>query len=70
MFNFIQFLKKYSNMINLRFILMLWVTPVIAEVDFNRQIRPILSDKCFKGHGPDAKNQKFIGVYIAKIQSR
>ena len=37
---------------------MLWVTPVIAKVDFNRQIRPILSDKCFKCHGPDAKNQK------------
>ncbi len=29
-----------------------------AEVDFNRQIRPILSDRCFHCHGPDAKNQK------------
>jgi len=29
-----------------------------AEIDFNQQIRPILSDKCFKCHGPDAKNQK------------
>jgi len=29
-----------------------------AEVDFNRDIRPILSDKCFHCHGPDAKNQK------------
>jgi len=29
-----------------------------AKIDFNRQIRPILSDKCFKCHGPDAKNQK------------
>lgn len=27
-------------------------------VDFNRDIRPILSDRCFKCHGPDAKNQK------------
>ena len=29
-----------------------------AKIDFNRQIRPILSDKCYKCHGPDAKNQK------------
>jgi|TARA_B100000959_G_scaffold217826_1_gene229826 hypothetical protein len=30
----------------------------MATIDFNQQIRPILSDKCFKCHGPDAKNQK------------
>ncbi len=29
-----------------------------GELEFNRDIRPILSDKCFKCHGPDAKNQK------------
>jgi hypothetical protein len=32
--------------------------PLSAKVDFNRDIRPILSDKCFHCHGPDAKNQK------------
>jgi len=26
--------------------------------DFNRDVRPIISDKCFKCHGPDAKNQQ------------
>ena len=29
-----------------------------SPVDFNRDIRPIISDRCFKCHGPDAKNQK------------
>ena len=28
------------------------------SVDFNFEIRPILSDKCFKCHGPDPRNRK------------
>lgn len=28
------------------------------KIDFNRDIRPILSDKCFHCHGPDSQNQK------------
>src|SRR5687767_8922727 len=28
------------------------------KIDFNRQVRPILSDKCFVCHGPDAGTRK------------
>src|SRR3954464_15923347 len=29
-----------------------------ADIDFNRDVRPILSDKCFACHGPDEKHRK------------
>jgi uncharacterized membrane protein len=30
----------------------------LPPVDFNRQIRPLLSDRCFRCHGPDASKRK------------
>jgi mono/diheme cytochrome c family protein len=32
--------------------------PASAEIDFERQILPLLSDNCFHCHGPDPKNRK------------
>ena len=32
--------------------------PAGANIDFNRDIRPILSDKCYQCHGPDAAARK------------
>ena len=30
----------------------------VPQVQFNRDVRPILSDKCFQCHGPDAKKRE------------
>jgi len=32
--------------------------PVTTKVDFSRQIRPLLSGKCFRCHGPDDKSRE------------
>ena len=35
------------------------VAPVVsAQVQYNRDVRPILSDRCFQCHGPDSGNRK------------
>ena len=50
--------KAFNLFAGIPVLLFLPVLVLMGKVDFNRQIRPILSDKCYKCHGPDAKNQK------------
>jgi hypothetical protein len=40
------------------FLLLSSIALADANIEFNRDIRPILSDKCFACHGPDAANRK------------
>ncbi len=41
-------------------VLSLWLATATAQpqLDFNRDVRPILSDKCFACHGPDGSHRK------------
>ena len=36
----------------------LFAPSLLAAVDFNREVRPLLSDRCFACHGPDAGTRK------------
>ena len=52
-----------SLLLGLSAIIALWSAPrltvaAVQDVQFNRDIRPLLSDRCFYCHGPDDKNRK------------
>ncbi|MEE2948434.1 MAG: DUF1553 domain-containing protein [Verrucomicrobiota bacterium] len=51
-----------QHMLTVATLLASLLSPLIADdenrIEFNRDIRPILSDNCFQCHGPDAKHRK------------
>ncbi len=54
---------RYRGFLQLAVTLTVWAVyssaiAADAPIDFDRQIRPILSDNCFACHGPDAKARK------------
>ncbi|MFT4587945.1 MAG: hypothetical protein ACI8QF_002043 [Limisphaerales bacterium] len=53
-----HFAISHKWAIRLCFSLLLTVTPSLSAVDFTRDIRPILSDTCYKCHGPDSRARK------------
>ncbi|MBT5379108.1 MAG: DUF1553 domain-containing protein [Opitutae bacterium] len=46
------------NLSALIFSILVFSSDVFAQVNFNRDVRPILSDRCFACHGPDAHDRK------------
>src|SRR6266849_3072256 len=46
---------------SLLFVLALPLAAAAPKIDFDREIRPLFSDKCFACHGPDEK-QRQVGL--------
>src|SRR5579884_2657138 len=52
---------KLHKWLSLPALALLWggvATAGAADIDFNRDIRPILSENCFQCHGPDKGKRK------------
>ena len=49
---------------------LLLLTPLWADVTFNRDVRPILSDRCYVCHGPDPGNRKTALRFDQELSAR
>src|SRR5687768_11713915 len=55
----VTFMRREFVLVSLVFTAVLsWSGRAASTPDFNRDIRPILSDKCFRCHGPDEQERK------------
>ena len=50
--------QKFAKFAIIVFLILSPLLGLAKELDYNRDVRPILSDNCFRCHGPDADNQK------------
>ncbi len=55
-------IRRFVNVVFFAIVLVAFSLPTLAmddvrRIDFNREIRPILSDNCFTCHGPDAQQR-------------
>ena len=41
-----------------------------AEIDFAREVLPILSDKCYACHGPDTKKKDLVRLDLEELAKK
>ncbi|MDC0261926.1 DUF1549 domain-containing protein [Planctomycetaceae bacterium] len=47
-----KYLLNHSRLITTSLLVLLFVSPALAQVDYSREIRPLLAKRCYSCHGP------------------
>ena len=56
--NYLRFSRYFLMLIRFIFTLILGLSALSAKVSFNDEIRPLLSNTCYRCHGPDEEDRK------------